>query len=80
SMLYQVFAKGPFMQGIFRKSANARLVRELRDKLDTGEEVTWEHVPVLVTGSFAQRFFTFITRAFANDRFVSAMEIRSRSS
>ncbi|XP_065213661.1 rho GTPase-activating protein 20-like isoform X3 [Planococcus citri] len=56
SMLYQVFAKGPFMQGIFRKSANARLVRELRDKLDTGEEVTWEHVPVLVTAALLKDF------------------------
>lgn len=55
-MLYQVFAKGPFMQGIFRKSANARLVRELRDKLDAGEDVTWEHVPVLVTAALLKDF------------------------
>jgi hypothetical protein len=55
-MLYQVFAKGPFMQGIFRKSANARQVRELRDKLDAGVEVTWEHVPVLVTAALLKDF------------------------
>ncbi|XP_069987275.1 uncharacterized protein [Penaeus vannamei] len=36
-MLSQLFLKGPFTVGIFRKSANARLVRELREKLDSGE-------------------------------------------
>ncbi|KAA0194998.1 hypothetical protein HAZT_HAZT003596 [Hyalella azteca] len=35
-MLMQLFQKGPFTVGIFRKSANARLVRELREKLDSG--------------------------------------------
>lgn len=35
-MLSQLFQKGPFTDGIFRKSANARLVRELREKLDSG--------------------------------------------
>ncbi|KAF2351278.1 Rho GTPase-activating protein domain [Trinorchestia longiramus] len=35
-MLTQLFQKGPFTVGIFRKSANARLVRELRNKLDSG--------------------------------------------
>ncbi|KAG0720623.1 Rho GTPase-activating protein 20 [Chionoecetes opilio] len=34
-MLSQLFLKGPFTVGIFRKSANARLVRELREKLDS---------------------------------------------
>ncbi|XP_053633237.1 uncharacterized protein [Cherax quadricarinatus] len=36
-MLSQLFLKGPFTVGIFRKSANARLVRELREKLDMNE-------------------------------------------
>ncbi|KAK3893459.1 hypothetical protein Pcinc_002722 [Petrolisthes cinctipes] len=36
-MLSQLFMKGPFTVGIFRKSANARLVRELREKLDLSE-------------------------------------------
>ena len=35
----QLFLKGPFTLGIFRKSANARLVRELREKLDSGDDV-----------------------------------------
>lgn len=55
-MLQQVFVKGPFTQGIFRKSANARLVRELRDKLDAGEELRLEHVPVLVVAALLKDF------------------------
>ncbi|XP_039300570.1 uncharacterized protein LOC111049360 [Nilaparvata lugens] len=56
-MLQQVLAKGPFTQGIFRKSANARLVRELREKLDSGDEaVAWEHIPVLVTAALLKDF------------------------
>ena len=35
-MLSQLFQKGPFTLGIFRKSANVRTVRELREKLDSG--------------------------------------------
>ncbi|RZF48325.1 hypothetical protein LSTR_LSTR010288 [Laodelphax striatellus] len=56
-MLQQVLAKGPFTQGIFRKSANARLVRELREKLDQGEStLAWEHIPVLVTAALLKDF------------------------
>ena len=56
SMFQQVFQKGPFTQGIFRKSANARLVRELRDKLDSGEDVQLDVVPVLVTAALLKEF------------------------
>ncbi|KAK6627872.1 hypothetical protein RUM44_010352 [Polyplax serrata] len=56
SMFQQVFQKGPFTQGIFRKSANARLVRELRDKLDNGEDVQLDVVPVLVTAALLKEF------------------------
>ncbi|XP_025413731.1 rho GTPase-activating protein 20-like isoform X3 [Sipha flava] len=51
AMLHQIFSKGPFTQGIFRKSANARLVRELREKMDICEDVCLENVPVLVTAA-----------------------------
>lgn len=37
--MHQLFQKGPFTVGIFRKSANARMVRELKEKLDNGEEI-----------------------------------------
>ncbi|XP_050442931.1 rho GTPase-activating protein 20-like isoform X2 [Adelges cooleyi] len=51
AMLHQIFSKGPFTQGIFRKSANARLVRELREKMDSCDDVCLDNVPVLVTAA-----------------------------
>ncbi|XP_050530835.1 rho GTPase-activating protein 20-like isoform X2 [Daktulosphaira vitifoliae] len=51
AMLQQIFSKGPFTQGIFRKSANARLVRELREKMDSCDDVCLENIPVLVTAA-----------------------------
>ena len=39
-MLVQLFRKGPYTVGIFRKSANARVVKEIREKLDSGLEVS----------------------------------------
>ncbi|XP_071440118.1 uncharacterized protein [Hetaerina americana] len=56
-MLMQVFLKGPSTQGIFRKSANARLVRELREKLDSGKDVDLDHIPVLTTAALLKEFF-----------------------
>ena len=61
AMLHHVFLFGPFTQGIFRRSANARLVRELRDKLDSpgtsAEAVaSLEHVPVFVTAALLKDF------------------------
>jgi hypothetical protein len=55
-MLQQVFAKGPFTQGIFRKSANARLVRELRERLDSGLELALDHIPVLAVAALLKEF------------------------
>ena len=48
--------KGPFTQGIFRKSANARLVRELRERLDSGQELAIEHIPVLAVAALLKEF------------------------
>ncbi|XP_073993009.1 rho GTPase-activating protein 20-like isoform X3 [Rhodnius prolixus] len=56
SMLQLVFTKGPFTQGIFRKSANVKLVRELREKLDRGDNVPLDHVPVPVVASLLKEF------------------------
>jgi len=57
-MLQQIFAKGPFTQGIFRKSANARIVRETRDQLDSGASpAVLEHLPVLATAGLLKDFF-----------------------
>ena len=39
-MLLQLYRKGPYTVGIFRKSANARVVKEIKEKLDAGIEVS----------------------------------------
>jgi len=48
--------KGPFTRGIFRTSANARLVRELREQLDSGQELAIEHFPILAVAALLKEF------------------------
>ncbi|XP_068200560.1 LOW QUALITY PROTEIN: uncharacterized protein [Palaemon carinicauda] len=58
-MLTQLFLKGPFTVGIFRKSANARLVRELREKLDSGDvegAVDLDNVQITVVAALLKEF------------------------
>ncbi|XP_066938336.1 uncharacterized protein [Macrobrachium rosenbergii] len=58
-MLTQLFLKGPFTVGIFRKSANARLVRELREKLDSGDvegTVDLDNVQITVVAALLKEF------------------------
>ena len=50
-MLRQVQDKGPVTVGIFRRGPNVRLMRELRDKIDLGEEIDWEEISVFVTAA-----------------------------
>ncbi|KAJ9577110.1 hypothetical protein L9F63_006318, partial [Diploptera punctata] len=56
TMLQQIFLKGPFTQGIFRKSANARTVRELRERLDSGSEIAMDHISVLAVAALLKEF------------------------
>ncbi|XP_020707117.2 uncharacterized protein LOC105684468 isoform X3 [Athalia rosae] len=56
-MLQQLFAKGPFTQGIFRKSANVRIVRELRDQIEsTGDPSCLEDAPVIAVAALLKDF------------------------
>lgn len=58
-MMSQLFLKGPFTVGIFRKSANARLVRELREKLDSGDvegAVDLDSVQITVVAALLKDF------------------------
>ncbi|XP_032669575.1 uncharacterized protein LOC116843329 isoform X1 [Odontomachus brunneus] len=56
-MLQQLFAKGPFTQGIFRKSANVRIVRELRDQLEsTGDPNCLENAPIIAVAALLKDF------------------------
>lgn len=56
-MLQQLFAKGPFTQGIFRKSANVRTVRELRDQLESsGDPSCLEDAPIIAVAALLKDF------------------------
>ncbi|XP_043667812.1 uncharacterized protein LOC122628954 isoform X2 [Vespula pensylvanica] len=56
-MLQQLFAKGPFTQGIFRKSANVRIVRELRDQIEsTGDPSCLEAAPIIAVAALLKDF------------------------
>lgn len=49
-MLLELRAKGPHTVGIFRKSANARQVREIRERIDAnGSRMDWSGVNAVVT-------------------------------
>ena len=50
-MLEQLDEKGPITVGIFRRGPNVRAMRDLRDKLDEGEEVDWSEISVFVTAA-----------------------------
>ncbi|XP_077977754.1 uncharacterized protein LOC144433321 [Glandiceps talaboti] len=50
-LLNHVYNNAPFLTGVFRKSANARVCRELKEKLESGEEVNFDDYPVLVTAT-----------------------------
>ena len=44
--MQQLFMHGPYTQGIFRKSANHKRCQEIRNKLDNGEHISPDDIPV----------------------------------
>ena len=55
-LLLQLLKEGPSTVGIFRRSPNARAMRELRNKLDEGEEVDLNECSVFVTAALLKDF------------------------
>lgn len=51
SMLKQLYIKGPYTVGIFRKSANARVCKELKMKLEEEKNTDLNDYPVTVIAS-----------------------------
>ncbi|XP_072036753.1 LOW QUALITY PROTEIN: uncharacterized protein [Amphiura filiformis] len=51
-----LYNNGPFFTGIFRKSANARVCREVRAKLDVGEDVFIEELPIAAAAALFKEF------------------------
>ena len=54
SMLVQLRINGPDTVGIFRRGPNVRAMRDLRDKLDEGEDVDWSEISVFVTAALVK--------------------------
>ncbi|XP_066562562.1 rho GTPase-activating protein 20 isoform X2 [Amia ocellicauda] len=55
-MLSFLFQEGPFTRGIFRRSANAKACRELRDKLNSGAEVLLNSESIFVMAAVFKDF------------------------
>ncbi|XP_071800870.1 uncharacterized protein [Asterias amurensis] len=55
-LLTTLYHNGPYTPGIFRKSANARITRELKAKLSAGEPVAFDEVPVPVCAALLKDF------------------------
>ncbi|RWS31473.1 Rho GTPase-activating protein 20-like protein [Leptotrombidium deliense] len=56
NMLRVLRVKGPYTVGIFRKSANARVCRELKAKLDDTPNCSFDEFPVIVIASVFKEF------------------------
>nr|XP_006639405.1 PREDICTED: rho GTPase-activating protein 20 isoform X1 [Lepisosteus oculatus] len=77
-MLCFLFQEGPFTRGILRRSANARACRELRDKLNSGEDVLLSRESIFVTAAVFKDFLRNIPGSLLSlelyDRWVSVMD------
>ena len=51
SMLLKIMSEGPTTVGIFRRSPNARAMRELRERLDHAEDVDFAECSVFVAAA-----------------------------
>ncbi|XP_076307680.1 uncharacterized protein LOC143223500 isoform X2 [Tachypleus tridentatus] len=56
AILNQLFQRGPFTVGIFRKSANTRMCRELKEKLEANPNFDFKDVPVSVLAALFKEF------------------------
>ena len=55
-MISRLYHDGPEAQGLFRKSANARVCRQVREHLDDGEDVDFAELPILAVGAILKEF------------------------
>uniref|UniRef100_A0A8C9VCE7 Rho GTPase-activating protein 20 n=1 Tax=Scleropages formosus TaxID=113540 RepID=A0A8C9VCE7_SCLFO len=78
-MLEVLFHQGPQTKGIFRRSASAKLCRELRDKLNLGaEDVQLSHESIFVTAAVFKEFLRNIPGSLLSqdlyDQWVGVLE------
>ena len=55
-MISRLYHDGPEAQGLFRKSANARVCRQVREHLDDGQDVDFSELPILAVGAILKEF------------------------
>jgi len=78
-MLLQLLEDGPTTVGIFRRSPNARAMRELRIKLDQEEEVDFKECSVFVTAALIKDFLRWICKEIVWKRsWIKSKAIKSR--
>lgn len=51
SMLVELFSQGPYTVGIFRRSANVRVCREVKERLESDPEFDMKNVPIIILSS-----------------------------
>ncbi|XP_062983143.1 rho GTPase-activating protein 20 [Elgaria multicarinata webbii] len=77
-MLSFLYQEGPFTRGIFRRSANAKSCRELKEKLDSGDDVHLPCESIFVTASVFKDFLRNIPGGIFSsqlcDQWVSLMD------
>lgn len=56
NMLVRLYQDGPMAKGLFRVSANAKLLRQVKARLDAGEEVDMVEVPILAVGATLKEY------------------------
>ncbi|XP_069495813.1 rho GTPase-activating protein 20 [Ambystoma mexicanum] len=81
-MLTFLYQEGPFTKGIFRRSANAKSCRELKDKLDCEAEVHLACESIFATASVFKDFLRNIPDSILStklcDNWISVLEHESR--
>lgn len=71
NMLHQLYTKGPFTVGIFRKSANARLCREVAARLEADPDYCLDEVPIAVVGSVFKDFLRSLPNCLLDSRLLN---------
>ncbi|XP_051882500.1 rho GTPase-activating protein 20 [Pristis pectinata] len=80
-MLSFLFHEGPYTRGIFRRSANAKSCKELKEKLNAGAEVHLASESVFVTAAVFKDFLRNIPGSiFSSDLYNNWMAAMERNS
>lgn len=81
-LLHTLYHQAPFVTGIFRKSANARVCRELKEALDAGEQCNIDDVSVHVAASVLKEFLRSLPDSLLVcsqcEEWISATEIEDK--